>query len=277
MSNLLSAPAPGTEPTATKKEGLSSPQPEPNSQDEISPELVAFCSPERLRKKRSNHDPVTSTDLLAEARDIRNGVAWERLIRFYTPLLYPWLQRFSLQLQGRTLQQQDADDLVQDVLGVLARELPAFQHNGRPGAFRSWLKKTLLNRVRTFLRDDRGRAKGTGDDQGAAVADRVDPDRVVVGATPFKDLDEHYDQDHRCFIVQRLLELLEPDFLHGRTWQVFHRLVVEGAKVETVAAEFQISRRQVNDAKYRARTRLQLAAQDLLKWLPLLDVEDLLG
>lgn len=52
-----------------------------------------------------------------------------------------WLRRYALQTA-------DADDLVQDVCGVLVSELPAFEHNGRRGAFRCWLRGIMVNRLR---------------------------------------------------------------------------------------------------------------------------------
>ena len=61
----------------------------------------------------------------------------------YTPLLKQWLSRYEVQ-------DADADDLVQDVLMVVSRELPRFQHSHRRGTFRSWLRTILVHRLRRF-------------------------------------------------------------------------------------------------------------------------------
>jgi DNA-directed RNA polymerase specialized sigma24 family protein len=50
---------------------------------------------------------------------------------------------------------QDVDDLVQEVLGVVVRELPRFDHAGRPGSFRAWLRAVTVNRLRTSWRSQR--------------------------------------------------------------------------------------------------------------------------
>ena len=47
----------------------------------------------------------------------------------YTSLIHDWLRRHSIQ-------QQDADDLVQEVLGVVVREMPAFHYDPERGSFR---------------------------------------------------------------------------------------------------------------------------------------------
>ena len=44
----------------------------------------------------------------------------------------------------RHIRPSDVDDLVQEVLAVVLRELPQFEHNGRTGAFRRWLRTILL-------------------------------------------------------------------------------------------------------------------------------------
>lgn len=51
----------------------------------------------------------------------------------YRPFIYGWLRRHSAS-------HQDAEDLTQEVLTILVRELPGFSHSGRVGAFRRWLR-----------------------------------------------------------------------------------------------------------------------------------------
>src|SRR5262245_5190598 len=87
----------------------------------------------------------TSLSLLDRVCTSPDEDAWRSLAEIYTPLLHGWLRQYRIQ-------PSDADDLTQDVLLVLSRELPSFQHNGRTGAFRSWLRGILVNRLRDFWR-----------------------------------------------------------------------------------------------------------------------------
>src|SRR2546428_3898577 len=89
--------------------------------------------------------PETSASLLQRLRDQPDSDAWRRLVYVYTPLLAQWVGRYGLQ-------SSDMDDLIQDVLTVVVRELPQFQHNQRTGAFRRWLRTILVNRLRGFWR-----------------------------------------------------------------------------------------------------------------------------
>src|SRR5689334_11169012 len=99
--------------------------------------------------------PDTPASLLERLRSHADAGAWQRLVNLYTPLLHGWLNRHGLQAC-------DADDLVQDVLAVVVREVPHFQHNRRPGAFRCWLRTVLVHRLRAFWKAGRARPAATG-------------------------------------------------------------------------------------------------------------------
>ena len=72
-------------------------------------------------------DPPTSKSLLAKARDRSDQAAWRRLTELYAPLIEKWVR-------PHVAQRADAEDVVQEVLTTLVRELPRFDHNQRPGA-----------------------------------------------------------------------------------------------------------------------------------------------
>src|SRR4051794_34969555 len=81
--------------------------------------------------------------------------AWGRLVKLYQPLLRGWALRAGAG-------EADADDLVQEVLAVVFRAMPRFEHRG-PGAFRGWLRAILVNRLRDFFRARQKRPIATGD------------------------------------------------------------------------------------------------------------------
>ena len=86
----------------------------------------------------------TSATLLQRLNDRSDSVAWRRLVDLYTPLINAWLRR-----QG--VSAEDAEDLTQEVLGIVVREVSRFQHNGRAGAFRTWLRTITINCLRQSL------------------------------------------------------------------------------------------------------------------------------
>ncbi len=90
--------------------------------------------------------PETSPSLLERICFQGDSECWERLVGLYTPLLQSWLRRY----QG--LSAADIDDLVKEVLLTMSQELPGFRSNSQRGAFRTWLRVILVNRLRNFWR-----------------------------------------------------------------------------------------------------------------------------
>src|SRR5205823_682766 len=83
-----------------------------------------------LRRRRDRME--TSVSLLERLQTQPDEAAWQRLDRIYRPLIRAWV------LRDPALR-QDADDLAQEVMSVLVRELPRFRRQ-LPGSFRAWLR-----------------------------------------------------------------------------------------------------------------------------------------
>jgi RNA polymerase sigma-70 factor (ECF subfamily) len=190
----------------------------------------------------------TSASLLDRLRLRPDGDDWRRLVDVYTPLIRGWLRQ-SLRLEA------DADDVVQDVLAVVVRRLPQFQHNRRLGAFRCWLRTITVNCLRDFRRSRRGKPQGTGDDDlHQALAQLEDHS---------SDLSRQWDQEHDLHVTRKLLEMIEPEF-KGTTWQAFRRVALDGVAAETAAAELGVTPNAVFIAKSRVLARLRQEAEGLI-------------
>lgn len=187
----------------------------------------------------------TSTGLLCAARDCGNDDAWRRLVSLYEPLLHGWLRR-----QG--VQHADAEDLVGETLATVAQELPSFNHNGHPGAFRSWLRGILVNRLRSFRRSRRTRSICHAD---SALLQRL----ADLLADPGSNLARQWDDDHDRYVARQLLVRIEPEF-QPKTWQAFRRVALDGVDPDLVAAELDLSLASVYAAKSRILRRLRQEA-----------------
>src|SRR5713101_5850023 len=93
---------------------------------------------------------TTSPTLLDRLRQPNQPEAWARFVGLYTPLLLYWASR-----QG--FQEADAQDLVQEVLVKLVRELPAYER-GVAQSFRCSLFRITVNQCRDFRRRKATRA-----------------------------------------------------------------------------------------------------------------------
>ncbi len=196
-------------------------------------------------------DLPTSKSLLAKARDRSDQAAWHRLMEVYSPLIEKWVRH-------HVAQRADAEDVVQDVLTTLVRELPRFDHNQRAGAFRAWLRMITVHRLRAYWerRDSRPPARG-GMDQQKALAQLAD----LTSA-----LSQAWDLEHDRYVTKTLLESIRLEF-QPATWQAFERQVQHGLSASQVAAELGLSVNAVLIAKSRVLKRLREKAAGLVDFL----------
>ncbi len=187
-----------------------------------------------------------SISLLEQLQARPDEAAWRRLVTLYSPLV-----RHMLRAGG--VQPADQEDVVQEVFAAVVRELPAFHHNGRPGAFRAWLRGITLNRLREFRRARRRQPQTGGD--GAPRWEDVE--------APEDPLRRLWDEEHDRYVVRRLFELIEPLF-EPASRLAFRRVVIDGQKPAAVAAELGLSVNAVLLAKSRILRQLRQEVRGLL-------------
>jgi RNA polymerase sigma-70 factor (ECF subfamily) len=189
----------------------------------------------------------TSFSLLDRLRLQSDEASWKRFVDLYRPLLHGWLRR-------QEVRAQDADDLVQEVLGVVVREMPNFQHNQRPGAFRAWLRTILTNRLHAFRRAHRTLPITAGGSSGQDLELVEDPEDDFVAL---------WDQEHDQHVLRRLMELVKPEFTPA-TWQAFRSVTLEGEPASAVAGRLGLTLNAVWLAKSRVLRRLREESRGLL-------------
>lgn len=187
----------------------------------------------------------TSHSLLQRLQRAPDNEAWQQLVELYTPLIQHWLRR-------QHVPSSEADDLTQETLTAVVRDLPRFQHPGHKGAFRGWLRGIAVNRLRGYWRKIRNHPVAA--DMERALDQLEDP---------ASDLSRQWDQEHDRHVAHRLLERIKPDF-EAKTWQAFHRVVMEDADPETVAGELGVMVTVIWNAKSRVLRRLRQDAVGLL-------------
>ncbi len=164
----------------------------------------------------------------------------------YSPLIQSWLRR-----QG--VAGSDAEDLGQEVLAVVVRELPQFRHDGRPGAFRRWLRLITVHRLSDFWRARQNHPRAVGGSDFDAMLDQLED--------PNSSLSRLWDQEHDQHVARGLLAYLEPQF-EPQTWAAFRRVVLDGVKATEAAAELGMSVNAVLIAKSRILRRLRQEIQE---------------
>ena len=189
---------------------------------------------------------LTSRSLLDRLKNAApDAPEWRRLHTIYLPLIQYWLRR----VPGVS---DEADDLAQEVLIVLVRELPAFERR-RDGSFRAWLRGITLNRIRAFQRMRRKLPLKGGEDD--ALLSQL--------ADSASDVARQWDREHDRHVFQKLTALVKGDF-EPSTWEAFTCFALDGRPAAEVAEKLGLSESAVVQAKFRILKRLREEAGELL-------------
>lgn len=168
--------------------------------------------------------------------------AWSEVSRTYGPMMHRWLR-------SHRVSRQDSEDISQEVLIQLTGKIEQFQHNGSPGAFRSWMRRITLNVMRNFLR-----ARATKPmDQDEPVAKILE-----LMEDPDSDLTHEFQRQHNLFVLQRLLDSLKSKFA-AENLELFRRYCIAGEEPEDVASAMGVSKNAVYLAKFRIMRALKAA------------------
>jgi RNA polymerase sigma factor (sigma-70 family) len=187
---------------------------------------------------------ATPLSLLERLRRGPDEASWRRFFDLYRPFIERWLDR-----QG--ISHSDVDDIAQEVCTAIARDLAQFDHAGRPGSFRLWVRTIALNRLRGYWRAR----------QNAHVPrDGHELDRLAEAEDPLTIL---WDREHDLFLLRRLMEMIETEFAPA-TWRAFRRQSIEGASAAVTAEELGLSVNAVLIAKSRVLRRLRQEGQGLI-------------
>lgn len=191
----------------------------------------------------------TSVSLLERLRRTPDEKSWQQWVELYTPLIHAWLAR-------QEVQAADRHDLAQEVLAIVVRKLPGFEHNQRTGAFRHWLRTITARCLKDFWRAQRLRPQARGDSDFQEMLQQLED--------PQSALSKQWDRDHDLHVTRKLLEMLKPQFSEA-TWEAFRRVALQREPPEEVAKALSLTVNAVFIAKSRVLAKLRQEAQGLLE------------
>lgn len=187
-----------------------------------------------------SHEPQTRQSLLMRVRDTRDTAAWRDFVDLYAPLIY----RFA---RGRGLQDADAADVAQNVLGAVARNLGEFDYDPALGKFRTWLFEITRRQV---LKWQRGQLRQT---PAAGGSEHLDLLNQAPAAAETDEWDREYQQQRFLWAARRVEAHADPTL-----WQAFWRTAVENVRASEVAEALGLSVGAVYTAKSRILTKIKL-------------------
>ena len=181
----------------------------------------------------------TRASLLIRIRDPGDRDAWRQFVALYAPLIHGLAR-------SRGLQDADAADLTQEVLGMLAGTVPALPYDPARGSFRGWLYTVARNKIHDFLASRAHRERGGGDSATQQLLDNH----------PAPDESDRWERDYQRHLFQLAAKHVRAAF-EPATWQAFWLLAVEGKSGEEAARTLGISAGAAYVAKSRVVARLR--------------------
>lgn len=191
---------------------------------------------------------ATRLSILARVQHTSVGDSWTEFNAIYDGMIQGWLFRQSVQAQ-------DADDIRQEVMTVVLREVGGFEHNGRTGAFRAWLRAITANCLRDHWRkNNKRRASGSPDLQELAAQLEDNGSRQSV----------LWNAEHDRHVLNHLLDNVAQR-LSEQSVTVFRRIAIEQEDADAVAEDLGMTLGAARVAQHRVLKALKQAGEGLIE------------
>jgi RNA polymerase sigma factor (sigma-70 family) len=189
---------------------------------------------------------ATRLSLLNRLGQTTHGRSWTDFAAVYDEIILGWLKR-----QG--VSAEDADDIRQEVMLTVYKEISNFEHSGRRGAFRCWLRRITANRMHQFWekRQRRGETGPALDELADQLAD--DKSRITKG----------FEAEHNHFVLEYLLNQLADRF-SDKHLLAFRRVVLEEMPAQEVAQDLGMTLGAIRVAQHRILRALKKLGQGLI-------------
>jgi len=186
----------------------------------------------------------TNKSLLDAAKENPESEAWFRLVSIYDPLIAGWLRRNGID-------ETEILDISQEVLVAVVQQIKNFDHNGRKGAFRNWLKRITYFRCQRFWDQKKSKSK---EKEVRSLSGLEDPK---------SEMSQQWDREHDRHVLYRILQLIKPEF-EDSVFSAFEKTTIHGESPANVAADLNVSTAQIYKYRFRIMKRLKEEAAGLV-------------
>ena len=180
---------------------------------------------------------ATNLSLLARLRQQPTDQrSWDEFVERYGRRIHLWCRKWGLA-------EADAQDVTQNVLLALAKQMQTFEYQAG-GRFRSWLKTVAY---RAWRRYAEGRAR-------AAFNNIADLDRLLQDAAE-KDFVTQLEDECNRELLELAIERVKPR-IKKTTWEAFRLTTYDQLSAAEAAARLSVSEGVVYVARFRVQKML---------------------
>ena len=189
----------------------------------------------------------TRSSLLSRLRNWDDGESWRDFFETYWRLIYSVCTRSGLA-------ENDAQDVVQETVLSVAKQMPGFVYDPRKGTFKAWLLKITQRRIADhYLKNGRWRA-GCDAEAGGQMDQMIDSQAVGAGEL----WDEEWRHNLMLVAIKRVKARVQP-----KHYQIFDLAVMKEWPAKDIVETMHVSRAQVYLAKHRVSNLVRQEAERL--------------
>jgi RNA polymerase sigma factor (sigma-70 family) len=198
-----------------------------------------------------NNDWITRKSLLLRAHDKEDQCAWGDFIHYYQPFIKMVLLKFNIP-------SADLDDLRQNILIKLWRNLEKYDINLGKAQFRTWLNSIIRNMVadywsQHYSHKERIRKKIQHDDNLGRFS------------TADNDQTKLIEREWKAYVTSLTLKNIS-EFFSGKAIQVF-KLSLNGETTLQIARKLNIKEKSVYMLRSRVKSRFMLELKQVRHYL----------
>ena len=194
----------------------------------------------------------TRRSLLSRLRDFEDKESWQTFFDLYWRLLYNVARRAGID-------DVDAQDVVQDTVMAVAREIPQFRYDPERGSFKQWLFRILRRRVSDHFRKLYRQAAHSG------ISPEMLEETGEADAIVMRDgvsLSDAWDQEWERSVLDAAIAQVRAQ-ANPKHFQVFDYCVLKEWPVARVASTLRMNSALVYLARHRVSQAVKRAARRL--------------
>jgi RNA polymerase sigma factor (sigma-70 family) len=204
-----------------------------------------------VQKLEDEFIPTRAT-LIDRLKNWQDQASWQDFFDTYWKLIYGLARKFGLN-------EEDAQDVVQETLVSVASKMPNFKYDPELGSFKAWLRTLIRWRIADHVRK-RGSSNTVplqGDTEtGEESFGKEIPDKSS------QTMDQFYEQEWQKSVLDAAIAKVKRK-MDPQKYQVFDFYVNKEWAPEKVATAFNISVDQVYLAKHRVTELIKAEAKRL--------------
>lgn len=190
--------------------------------------------------------PTTRASLLIKLQNTGDVEAWEKFVTIYAPVLYRTARKMNLQ-------PADADNVVQEVLLVVAKSVGLWLKRSDRGRFTNWLVRIARNKAVDLLT-----RRATKPLKPNAHLDEQLLDRNLKGES---EAELQLDREYRWELFNQAAREAKKK-VSEQTWNAFWMTTVDGVSIEGAAQVLKVQPSVIYLSRCRVMERIKLIIRE---------------